>query len=65
MTEVTAFRKELKAICDAEWEKIKAGRFFQMMKRPELQRDLYIKSIVQVYHYTKNNAINQAVACWN
>mgnify|MGYP006180737171 CR=1 FL=1 len=23
--------------------KIKAGRFFQMMKRPELQRELYIK----------------------
>ena len=65
MTEVTEFRKELKAVCDAEWEKIKVGRFFQMMKRPELQRELYIKSIVQVYHYTKNNAINQAVACWN
>ena len=36
MTEVTEFRKELKAVCDEEWAKIKSGRFFQMMKRPEL-----------------------------
>jgi hypothetical protein len=62
---MTVFRVELEAICNAEWVKIKTGRFFRLVKNPELQRELYIKAMVQAFHYTKNNAINQAAAAFN
>ncbi|WP_439886114.1 iron-containing redox enzyme family protein [Pseudomonas sp. MBLB4123] len=56
------FIDELKDVCDAEWAKIKAGRFFRLVQDSELQRELYIRAMVEVFHYTKNNAINQAAA---
>lgn len=64
---MTSFLDELKDICDQEWAKIKAGRFYRMVQTstPELQRELYIRAMIEVYHYTKNNAINQAAATFN
>jgi pyrroloquinoline quinone (PQQ) biosynthesis protein C len=61
------FLDELKEICDQEWNKIKAGRFYRMVQNsePQLQRELYIRAMIEVYHYTKNNAINQAAATFN
>jgi hypothetical protein len=64
---MVSFLKELKEICDQEWAKIKAGRFFHMVQNsdPELQKDLYVRAMIEVFHYTKNNAINQAAAVFN
>ncbi|MDH1620504.1 iron-containing redox enzyme family protein [Pseudomonas chengduensis] len=64
---MTSFLDELKDICDQEWARIKAGRFYRMVQTstPELQRELYIRAMIEVYHYTKNNAINQAAATFN
>lgn len=64
---MSEFRTELKFICDAEWAKIKAGRFYRLVGGGDvaLQRELYIRAMVEVYHYTKNNAINQAAAAFS
>lgn len=61
---MSEFRKELDVICNAEWSKIKAGLFFQLANT-NLTEELYVKAMVQVFHYTKNNAINQAAATFN
>jgi len=58
---MTAFRQELEEICNEEWAKIKQGNFFRLAES-DLTTELYIKAMVQVFHYTKNNAINQAAA---
>ncbi len=60
---MSEFRQELKEICDHEWGKIKAGQFFKLV-REDISEELYISAMVQVFHYTKNNAINQAAACF-
>src|SRR5690606_31794298 len=61
---MTEFREELQKICDDEWAKIKSGLFFKLV-REEIEVDLYVLAMAQVYHYTKNNAINQAAAVFN
>ena len=58
---MTTFREKLKAVCDGEWKKIKSGDFFSLMEK-EFTRELYIKGMIQIFHYAKYNAINQAVA---
>ncbi|MCL1126874.1 iron-containing redox enzyme family protein [Shewanella surugensis] len=56
-----SFINELAEICDKEWGKIKAGTFFRLANEA-ITTELYIDAMVQVFHYTKNNAINQAAA---
>ncbi|MFT6260177.1 MAG: hypothetical protein ACJA0E_000777 [Bermanella sp.] len=58
---MTKFREELKTICDKEWQKIKSGAFFSLMEK-EFTKELYIKGMIQIFHYAKYNAINQSVA---
>jgi hypothetical protein len=55
------FRNQLEVICNAEWDKIKAGEFFRLSQQ-SITKELYIKAMIQVFHYTKFNAINQAAA---
>jgi hypothetical protein len=62
---MSAFIQELKSLCDAEWRKISNGLFFKLIRKPELQRELYVRAMVEVFHYTKHNAINQAAATFN
>ncbi|CAM3863013.1 iron-containing redox enzyme family protein [Vibrio aquimaris] len=52
---------ELKEICDYEWSKIKRGQFFKLAMEMD-SPDLYVLAMVQVYHYTKYNSLNQASA---
>ncbi len=58
------FRKELDEICNEEWGKIKQGLFFELANT-NISKELYVKAMVQVFHYTKNNAINQAAATFS
>ncbi|NVK36456.1 MAG: iron-containing redox enzyme family protein, partial [Gammaproteobacteria bacterium] len=58
------FRKELDEICNEEWGKIKQGLFFELANT-NISKELYVKAMVQVFHYTKNNAINQAAAAFS
>jgi hypothetical protein len=56
--------EELTAACNVEWDKIKAGTFFSLMEK-EFTRELYIKGMIQIFHYAKYNAINQAAATFS
>ncbi|MED7789591.1 iron-containing redox enzyme family protein [Francisella sp. 19X1-34] len=62
------FRNELRVLCDSEWAKLKKGKFFSAINEAVNSSDhkklleLYVRTMVEVYHYTKCNAINQAVA---
>lgn len=58
------FRKELDEIFNEEWGKIKQGLFFELANT-NISKELYVKAMVQVFHYTKNNAINQAAATFS
>lgn len=60
---MTPFRQELDDICNSQWAKIKQGKFFELANT-ELSKELYVTAMVQVFHYTKFNAINQAAAAF-
>lgn len=58
------FLDVLNDVCNEEWGKIKKGKFFEIAQK-DLTKELYVQAMIQVYHYTKNNAINQAAATFN
>jgi pyrroloquinoline quinone (PQQ) biosynthesis protein C len=57
------FIADLERTTAAEWARIKQGKFFTAQAR-ECIRSVYIETMKQIYHYTKNNAINQAAAAF-
>lgn len=59
---MTKFRDELHNVVTEEWKKIQGGNFFKYIEKNGFDRELYIKTMAQIYHYTKNNSINQASA---
>jgi pyrroloquinoline quinone (PQQ) biosynthesis protein C len=61
-TVASQFIPELRAAVDAQWAEIKRGAFWrQVMDRP-VTRGLYQDLMLQVYHYSRHNSMNQA-AC--
>lgn len=54
---------DLDQVVTYQWDKIKKGPFFQTASS-KLTRDLFIRVMEQIYHYTKHNSINQAVAAY-
>ncbi|WP_095196437.1 iron-containing redox enzyme family protein [Pseudomonas sp. Irchel 3A7] len=56
------FFKELNAIVDSGWDKIKKGRYWSHSLEQPITVELYQQVMLQVYHYTRFNSINQA-AC--
>ncbi len=60
---MSSFLNELSNAVDAEWDRIKAGRFYQRASR-NFERGLYIGMLIEIYHYTRHNSINQAVAAF-
>jgi hypothetical protein len=52
---------QLQQVVDAEWARIKGGRFWKLA-RENMTLDLYREMLVQIYHYTRYNSINQATA---
>ncbi len=59
-----SFVNSLRDTVDAEWSRIKAGEFWRRVMgapvTPQLWRDL----MLQVYHYSRHNSMNQAVAAF-
>ncbi|HSI54628.1 MAG: iron-containing redox enzyme family protein [Ramlibacter sp.] len=59
-----SFVNALRATVEGEWARIKGGDFWRRVMgapvSPELWRDL----MLQVYHYSKHNSMNQAVAAF-
>ncbi|WP_405587134.1 iron-containing redox enzyme family protein [Streptomyces sp. NBC_01190] len=46
------------------WEEVHAGQFWQHMRANGIDLDLYRNFMVELYHYTRHNSINQAFAAW-
>jgi hypothetical protein len=61
---VGAFVGELRQTVDAEWAQIKKGRFWSRVMGAPVRAELYRDLMLQVYHYSRHNSINQAVAAF-
>jgi len=59
-----AFIGALRKTVDEEWVRIKKGRFWDRVMREPVSRELYRDLMLQVYHYSKHNSMNQAVTAF-
>jgi hypothetical protein len=59
-----SFVETLRATVDAEWEKIKQGGFWRRVMEEPVTTNLYRDLMLQVYHYSRHNSMNQAVAAF-
>ncbi len=58
------FFKKLDGVVEKEWDAIKQGSFARHVMEKGVDKDLYKLTMLQIYHYTRHNAINQAFAAW-
>ncbi|PYY71242.1 transcriptional regulator [Pseudomonas jessenii] len=59
------FFKDLDAIVDSGWAKIKKGRYWSHSLEQPITVELYQQVMLQVYHYTRFNSINQAACAFS
>jgi thiaminase len=60
----TLFTETLRKTVDAEWAKIKRGAFWRRVMSEPVSPALWRNFLVQVYHYSRHNSMNQAVAAF-
>lgn len=60
---MSRFIDTLQTAVDAEWDKIRQGAYWALASQ-KITPQLYRETLLQIYHYTKHNAINQAVATY-
>jgi hypothetical protein len=60
----SSFVKSLRAVVDAQWSDIKRGEFWQSVQQRPVRKELYRDMMLQVFHYSRHNSINQAVAAF-
>lgn len=60
-----AFFKELDAIVEAGWAQIKQGSYWQFSLANPTPPALYQQVMLQVYHYTRYNSVNQAACAYS
>lgn len=58
------FSAALRATVEGEWARIKEGEFWQRVMRAPVTPSLWRDLMLQVYHYSKHNSMNQAVAAF-
>lgn len=58
------FVDTLRETVDAEWAQIKQGEFWRRVMGEPVSRPLYRDLMLQVYHYSRHNSMNQAVAAF-
>jgi pyrroloquinoline quinone (PQQ) biosynthesis protein C len=58
------FFAELDRVVDSGWEAARQGPFWQHVISHGADRELYQRVMVEMYHYTRHNAVNQAFAAW-
>lgn len=60
----TPFVTTLQETVDAEWARIKDGGFWRRVMGAPVTIGLYRDLMLQVYHYSRHNSMNQAVAAF-
>lgn len=60
-----AFFKELDAIVEAGWAQIKQGAYWRFSQENRTSPALYQQLMLQVYHYTRYNSVNQAACAFS
>ena len=58
------FVETLRASVDAQWADIKQGAFWRRVMERPVTRELYRDLMLQVWHYSQHNSMNQAVAAF-
>lgn len=58
------FVSTLQQTVDAEWAKIKQGGFWRLVMNEPVTMELYRDVMLQVYHYSRHNSMNQAIAAF-
>jgi hypothetical protein len=58
------FFRSLDQVVLDNWACIERGRYFTHVLRNGPNADLYRRTMVEIYHYTRHNSINQAVAAY-
>jgi len=56
------FTEALRKTVDAEWAQIKRGPFWRRVMEAPVSKALWRDLLLQVYHYSRHNSMNQAVA---
>jgi len=59
-----SFVETLQQVVDSEWARIKSGEFWRRVMNEPVPRVLYRDLMLQVYHYSRHNSMNQAVAAF-
>lgn len=59
-----SFVQSLRETVDAEWDRIKQGEFWSRVMREPVPPSLWRDLLLQVYHYSRHNSMNQAVAAF-
>lgn len=59
-----SFVSSLRQSVDAQWAEIKRGEFWRLVMARPATRQLYRDMMLQVYHYSRHNSVNQAVAAF-
>ncbi|MDP3760790.1 MAG: iron-containing redox enzyme family protein [Ramlibacter sp.] len=62
--EVASFTESLRQTVDAEWARIKQGEFWRRVMGAPVTAALWRDLLLQVYHYSRHNSMNQAVAAF-
>lgn len=61
----SSFLQSLRASVEGQWSEIKRGAFWRLVLQPQaVRRELYRDLMLQVYHYSRHNSMNQAVAAF-
>lgn len=59
-----AFVETVQQAVDAEWAKIKQGGFWRRVMQAPVPLGLYRDLMLQVYHYSRHNSMNQAITAF-
>ncbi len=60
----TSFSEALRETVEAEWARIKRGDFWRHVMSEPVSPALWKDLLLQVYHYSRHNSMNQAVAAF-
>lgn len=58
------FINSLRATIDQQWNSIKQGQFWELILRKTVSKELYRDLLIELYHYTRHNSMNQAVCAF-